>query len=232
MKMYRILIAEDEPKLRAALTEYFEKNGFRVDAAADGTQAIRSIEVSEYDLAILDIMMPGADGFQVCRELRQKSDIPVIFLTARAAEEDQLKGFQLDADDYVTKPFSLPVLKARVEALMSRYKGRSANQLLTAPGIVCDPQARSVIVDGERIDMPPKVFDLLVFLMENKGRILTREQILDRVWGSDSIIFDRAVDGTIKKLRRLLGSRSGYIHTIIKVGYRFEEERNDAAKGR
>ena len=118
----------------------------------------------------------------------------------------------IGAEDYVTKPFSLPVLKARVEALMHRYKGRSTDQLLTAPGIVCDPQARTVVVDGKNVDMPPKVFSLLVFLMENKGRILTREQILDRVWGSESIIFDRAVDGTIKKLRRLLGSRSGYIH--------------------
>ena len=99
-------------------------------------------------------------------------------------------------------------------------------------GIVCDPQARTVVVDGKTVDMPPKVFSLLVFLMENKGRILTREQILDRVWGSDSIIFDRAVDGTIKKLRRLLGERSGYIHTIIKVGYRFEEDKSDAAEGR
>lgn len=230
--MYRLFIAEDEPKLRTALTEYFQKNGFLVNAASDGTQAIKLIETEEFDLAILDIMMPGADGFQVCKDLRRKSDVPVIFLTARTAEEDQLKGFQLDADDYVTKPFSLPVLKARVEALMHRYKGRSTDQLLTAPGIVCDPQARTIVVDGKTVDMPPKVFSLLVFLMENKGRILTREQILDRVWGSDSIIYDRAVDGTIKKLRRLLGDRSGYIHTIIKVGYRFEEDRNDATERR
>ena len=230
--MYRLLIAEDEPKLRTALTEYFQKNGYLVYVAEDGTQAIKLIEKDAFDLAILDIMMPGADGFQVCRKLRQKSDIPVIFLTARTAEEDQLKGFQLNADYYVTKPFSLPVLKARVEALMHRYKGRSTDQLLTAPGIVCDPQARTVVVDGKTVDMPPKVFSLLVFLMENKGRILTREQILDRVWGSDSIIFDRAVDGTIKKLRRLIGERSGYIHTIIKVGYRFEEDKSDAAEGR
>lgn len=231
--MYRLLIAEDEPKLRTALTEYFEKSGFSVEPAADGMQAIRLIKIQEFDLVILDIMMPGADGFQVCRQLRRVSDIPVVFLTARTAEEDQLKGFQLDADDYVTKPFSLSVLKARVESLLNRYKGRSgANQLLTAPGIICDPQARTVTVDGQTVDMPPKVFALLVFLMENKGRILTREQILDRVWGSDSFIFDRAVDGTIKKLRRLLGSRSGYIHTIIKVGYRFEENESDVAKGR
>ena len=230
--MNRLLIAEDERKLRTALTEYFEKNGYEVSAAEDGTQAIRFVKNDEFDLAILDIMMPGTDGFQVCRELREKSDIPVIFLTARTSEEDQLKGFQLDADDYVTKPFSLPVLKARVEALLNRYKGRTAGQLLTAPGIICDPQARTVTVDGRVVDMPPKVFSLLVFLMENRGRILTREQILDRVWGSDSIIFDRAVDGTIKKLRRLLGERSGYIHTIIKVGYRFEEDRDDVAEGR
>ena len=230
--MNRLLIAEDERKLRTALTEYFEQNGYKVSAAEDGIQAIRSIEKNDFDLAILDIMMPGADGFQVCRELRKDSDVPVIFLTARTAEEDQLKGFQLDADDYVTKPFSLPVLKARVEALLNRYKGKTTGQRLTAPGIVCDTQAHTVTVDGKTVDMPPKVFSLLVFLMENKGRILTREQILDRVWGSDSIIFDRAGDGTIKKLRRLLGERSGYIHTIIKVGYRFEEDRKDVTEGR
>ena len=123
--MNRLLIAEDERKLRTALTEYFEQNGYKVSAAEDGIQAIRSIEKNDFDLAILDIMMPGVDGFQVCRELRKDSDVPVIFLTARTAEEDQLKGFQLDADDYVTKPFSLPVLKARVEALLNRYKGKT-----------------------------------------------------------------------------------------------------------
>ena len=228
----RILLAEDERSLSRAVIALLQKNNYAADAVFDGEEALSYLEAGNYDAVILDIMMPGADGFQVCRKLRQKSDIPVIFLTARTAEEDQLKGFQLNADDYVTKPFSLPVLKARVEALMHRYKGRSTDQLLTAPGIVCDPQARTVVVDGKTVDMPPKVFSLLVFLMENKGRILTREQILDRVWGSDSIIFDRAVDGTIKKLRRLLGERSGYIHTIIKVGYRFEEDKSDAAEGR
>ena len=224
--MYQILIAEDEPNLRRAVKEYFERDDFIVSEAADGGQALDMIETFEFDLVILDVMMPVADGFQVCKRLREKSDIPVIFLTARIAEEDQLRGFSLKADDYVTKPFSLPVLKARTEALLSRYTGSEETHILQAQGILLDKSAMTVKVDGVAVDMPPKVYSLLVFLMENRGRILTREQILDRVWGEDSFIYDRAVDSTIKKLRKLLGSRSGYIHTIIKVGYRFEEDRD------
>jgi len=225
--MFRLLIAEDETILRDVVSDYFGKKGYSVTAAADGTAAIGLIRRHDFDIAILDVMMPGADGFQVCRELRQKSDIPVIFLTARIAEEDQLRGFQVKADDYVTKPFSLPVLFARSEALIQRYKGRSAGDLLTSEGLIVDPVGRTADVDGEAIEMPPKVFDLLVFFMENKGRILTRDQILDHVWGEDSLTYDRAVDTAVKRLRRLLGKRSGYIHTIIKVGYRFEEDHQD-----
>lgn len=228
--MKRLLIAEDDAKLRKALREYFQKEGFSILEAENGTKTIDIIEseaeIRKIDAAVLDIMMPGADGFEVCKMLRQKSDIPVIFLTARTAEEDQLRGFSLKGDDYVTKPFSLPVLKARLEALLSRYAGPNTENMLTVPGIVADTDARTVKVDGKSVQMPPRVFDLLVFLMKNKGRILTREQILDNVWGEASFIYDRAVDSSIKKLRRLLGDRSGYIHTIIRVGYRFEEDDN------
>jgi len=220
--MYRLLIAEDEDNLRCALRDYFCSKGFYVHDADNGVKAMKLADTEEFDIAILDVMMPEADGFKVCEYIRKTSDVPVIFLTARIAEEDQLHGFEVSADDYVTKPFSLAVLYARAEALLHRYAGRKQDSKLMAPGIEIDTDSRVVRVDGVTADMPPRVYDLLVYMMQNQGRILTREQILDHVWGSDAFIYDRAVDGTIKKLRHCLGARSGYIHTIIKVGYRFE----------
>lgn len=220
--MYRILIAEDDDNLRCALRDYFCNKGFYVHDADNGAKAMQIADSEEFDIAILDVMMPEADGFKVCEYIRKTSDVPVIFLTARIAEEDQLHGFEVSADDYVTKPFSLAVLYARTEALLHRYAGRKQDSKLMAPGIEIDTDSREVRVDGVTADMPPRVYDLLVYMMQNQGRILTREQILDHVWGSDAFIYDRAVDGTIKKLRHCLGARSGYIHTIIKVGYRFE----------
>lgn len=220
--MYRLLIAEDDDNLRCALRDYFCSKGFYVHDADNGVKAMKLADTEEFDIAILDVMMPEADGFKVCEYIRKTSDVPVIFLTARIAEEDQLHGFEVSADDYVTKPFSLAVLYARTEALLHRYAGRKQDSKLMAPGIEIDTDLREVRVDGVTADMPPRVYDLLVYMMQNQGRILTREQILDHVWGSDAFIYDRAVDGTIKKLRHCLGARSGYIHTIIKVGYRFE----------
>jgi DNA-binding response OmpR family regulator len=227
--MYRILIAEDDDKLRCALRDYFCNKGFYVYDADNGIKAMQLADTEEFDISILDVMMPEADGFTVCEHIRKTSDVPVIFLTARTAEEDQLHGFEVSADDYVTKPFSLAVLYARTEALLHRYAGRKQDSKLMAPGIEIDTDARVVSVDGITTELPPRVYDLLVYMMQNQGRILTREQILDHVWGSDAFIYDRAVDGTIKKLRHCLGARSGYIHTIIKVGYRFEVKDDEKA---
>ena len=227
--MYRILIAEDDDNLRCALRDYFCNKGFYVHDADNGVKAMKLADTEEFDIAILDVMMPEADGFKVCEHIRKTSEVPVIFLTARIAEEDQLHGFEVSADDYVTKPFSLAVLYARTEALLHRYAGRKQDSKLMAPGIEIDTDSRVVRVDGVTADMPPRVYDLLVYMMQNQGRILTREQILDHVWGSDAFIYDRAVDGTIKKLRHCLGARSGYIHTIIKVGYRFEVKDDEKA---
>ena len=221
--MYRLLIAEDDSRLREALGDYFKKKEYDVELAPDGNIAMKIFDAKTFDLAILDVMLPKADGFQVCETIRAHSDIPVIFLTARTAEEDQLRGFQAKADDYVTKPFSLKILSARVESLLARYNGISKDSKLTAPGLSVDMDSRTVEVDGVEVKMPPRVYELLVFMMMNKGRILTREQILDCVWGEEAFIYDRAVDSSIRKLRYMLGIRSGYIHTIIKVGYRFED---------
>lgn len=226
--MYNLLIAEDEPRLRAAVKEYFGRRAFRIWEAGSGAEAIKLLKERDFDIVLLDIVMPEADGFQVCRVLREEKDTPVIFLTARTAEEDQLRGFQLQADDYVTKPFSLPVLHARVCALLQRYKGKSGSRsILTAKGIQVDLERREVTVDGKQAVMQPKVYGLLVYFLENKNRILTRQQILDHVWGEDVFCYDRAVDTTIKKLRQALGDRAGCVRTIVKVGYRFQEEEDE-----
>ena len=170
--MYRVLVAEDEPKLRRVLKEFFERHGYEVFDASDGEVAIEMAESVIIDADILDVMMPKFDGFEVCRALRKVSDAPVIFLTARTAEEDQLRGFELDGDDYVTKPFSLPVLLARVEALIKRRSGSGKAKVLEVPGIVIDLEDRTVKVDEEEVKMQPRIYDLLVFFMKNRGRIL------------------------------------------------------------
>lgn len=223
--MYKLLIAEDEMGIRESISEFFTKRDFMVIEAKDGAEAIDLIGEQSFDVVLLDVMMPEPDGFQVCRALRKRSNIPVIFLTARTAEEDQLRGFQLQADDYVTKPFSLPVLYAKVCALIQRDKGITPNNTLSAEGIEVNLETHEVKIDDQVVEMPPKVYGVLVLLMENKNRILTREQILDHVWGDEIFCYDRAVDTTIKKLRHLLSNRAGYIKTIIKVGYKFEEKR-------
>ncbi len=225
--VYRLLIAEDESKLRRIVKDYFEKRDFQVQGAADGIQVLKAVREQEFDIVLLDVMMPGMDGFAVCRAIRREKDTPVIFLTARVSEEDQLRGFQEKADDYITKPFSLPVLHAKVRALLERKDGSLFSRTIQSNGISVDLDAREVAVDGELVSMAPKVYDLLVYLMNNRGRILTREQILDRVWGQDVFCYDRAVDTTIKKLRHALGNRAGCIRTIVKVGYKFQEGDNE-----
>ena len=222
--MYKLLIAEDDFRIREAVRAFFSKRDFKVYEAADGLEAVDVIKEQEFDIVLLDIMMPGLDGFNVCRALRSENDTPVIFITARTAEEDQLRGFRLKADDYVTKPFSLPILHAKSVALIERHRGTIRNNQLEVPGVSVDLSTHRVTVDGTDVEMQAKVYSLLVYLMENKGRILTRDQILDHVWGEDAFSNDRVVDTTIKKLRSQLGRRSGYIKTIIKVGYKFQED--------
>lgn len=221
--MYRILVAEDDYGIRETIKEFLEKRDFVITEAVDGAQAIRLIDEKEFDVALLDVMMPGADGFHVCKVIREKSDIPVIFITARTAEEDQLRGFQMKADDYITKPFSLPILHAKIMALIQRNLGTMRGNILEATGIRVDKDKHEVYIDEKMIDMPPKVYSLLVYFLENKNQILTRNQIMNHIWGDDTFFYDRVVDTTIKKLRNLLGSHAGCIKTIIKVGYKFQE---------
>lgn len=226
--MYTLLIAEDEHKLRFIIKEYFVKQGFSVFEAENGPQALGLTEEREFDIVLLDVMMPEMDGFSVCKAIRRKNDTPIMFLTARTAEEDQLRGFQLKADDYITKPFSLPILHAKVRALLERKAGTLCGSgMLESEGIQVNLQTREVRVDGAAVCMPPRVYDLLVYFMENKNRILTRQQLLDQVWGKDNFCYDRAVDTAIKKLRHALGDRAGCIRTIIKVGYKFSEHQEE-----
>ena len=227
--MYTILLVEDEPGMRTIICDYFaaQTDAPAVVCAEDGHAALALVAAQDFDLALLDIMLPEADGFAVCRAIRRKSDMPVIFLTARRAEEDKLQGYGLGADDYMEKPFSLPVLYVKVQALLRRAKGYVCDAALHAPGVTLNLRTGLVAVDGREIDLPPKEFALLRLLMENPGGLLPRETLLTRVWGWDYDGSDRVVDNRIKNLRRALGPHAACIRTIFKTGYRWEAERHE-----
>ena len=217
---YRLLIAEDDVSLRHIVSAFFIKNGFDVDEAADGIEACGLVMHNRYDVIILDIMMPGKDGIEVCKCIRTRYDVPVIFLTALGTESDIISGYEVGADEYVTKPFSTKLLLVKVNALIKRYKG-----LLVKDGriiideLIIEPFKHVVSVDGVRLDISPREYDLLLYFVENKEQVLTRDQILDAVWGQDFIGYDRAVDTYVKKLRQTLGKASSHIETVIKSGY-------------
>ena len=217
---YRLLIAEDDVSLRHIVSAFFVKNGFEVDEAADGIEACGLVMHNLYDEIILYIMMPGKDGIEVCKFIRTRYDVPVIFLTALGTENDIIDGYEVGADEYVTKPFSTKLLLVKVNALIKRYKG-----LLVKDGriiineLIIEPFKHVVSVDGVRLDISPREYDLLLYFVENKEQVLSRDQILDAVWGQDFIGYDRAVDTYVKKLRQTLGKASYHIETVIKSGY-------------
>ncbi|MBE7069111.1 MAG: response regulator transcription factor [Ruminococcaceae bacterium] len=217
---YKILIAEDDVSLRHIASAFFAKNGFNVDQAGDGLEASSLVSENHYDAIILDIMMPFKDGREVCKFIRTRYDVPVIFLTALGSEKDIIEGYGVGADEHITKPFSTKLLLVKVNALINRYRG-----LLVKDGRICvdeiaiEPSKRQVSVDGTVIEISPKEYDLLLYFIENKNQILTRSRILDAVWGEDFEGYDRAVDTYVKKLRASLGSASHHIETIIKSGY-------------
>ena len=217
---YRLLIAEDDVSLRHITSAFFINNGFEVDQASDGIEACGLIRENRYDVIILDIMMPGKDGIEVCKFIRTRYDVPVIFLTALGTENDIIDGYEVGADEYVTKPFSTKLLLVKVNALIKRYKG-----LLVKDGriiineLIIEPFKHVVSVDGVRLDISPREYDLLLYFVENKEQVLSRDQILDAVWGQDFIGYDRAVDTYVKKLRQTLGKASYHIETVIKSGY-------------
>lgn len=220
---YRVLIAEDEPKLLEVLCDFFESKGVTPIPAADGAKALELARSEAFDGVLLDIMMPKLNGLSVCRELRKASDVPIIFLTALSDEEDKLLGYELGADDYVTKPYSLAVLYAKLMALINRSRGSVlSGDLITAGPIRVRVSAQQVWVEERPLALTPKEYSLLLCLARNRGMVLSREQLLIKCWGYDYEGDSRAVDTHIKRLREKLGSAAGCIKTVIKAGYKLE----------
>ena len=221
--MSRILLAEDDRVIRDITVMYLTKNGLQVDVTDNGNSACRLIEMNRYDCIVLDIMMPGKDGREVCRLIRNKYDVPVIFLTALGEEHDIVEGYEVGADEYITKPFSAKVLLLKINALINRYRGLLVkNGMIVIDDLVIEPAKRRVTIGGTDVALPPKEYDLLMYLLDNKYIVLTRDQILDHVWGADYEGYDRAVDTHIKKLRAALGTMGSHIETVIKAGYKWK----------
>lgn len=217
----KILLADDEPRICKLVTDFLKKEGYSVLTAEDGKQALEIFQQhKDIDLVILDVMMPEIDGWAVCSKIRNESKVPIIMLTAKSQETDELFGFHIGADEYITKPFSPMVLVARVKALLRRIKS-DASSIKNINGLEIDEIARIVKIDGHIIDMTPKEFELLSYLVNNKGIALSRDQILNVVWDYDYFGDPRVVDTYIKKLRAKLGSKANLIQTVRGLGYRF-----------
>lgn len=220
--MYRILVVDDEDKIREVVREYGEFNGHKVYEAQDGIQAVNMCREDEFSIIVMDIMMPRLDGFSAVKEIRKFSNTPVLMLSARGEEYDKLFGFELGIDDYVTKPFSPKELMARINAIISRQKGRESRDQVEFNGLRIDRDGRNVYVDDRKVDMTPKEYDLLVYMIQNKNRALSREQLLRDIWGYDFYGDDRTIDTHIKMLRSSLGPYRDYIVTMRGLGYKFE----------
>ena len=223
--MARLLIVDDEMRIRELIKKYAKFEGYEVDEAADGMEALEKCRSNDYDLVILDIMMPELDGFSVCRELRKNRPVPVIILSARGEEYDRIHGFELGIDDYVVKPFSPRKLMMRVAAVLKRTGsiGKAEKEVYEHDGLRVDFTGRQVVLDGEALSLSPKEYDLLFYLVRNRGVALSRERLISQVWGMDFYGDDRTLDTHIKLLRKRLGRLSGRIVTLRGVGYRFEE---------
>ena len=223
--MPRLLVVDDESKIREVIREYSEFNGFEVTEAEDGMSAVGLVKLNDYDLIIMDVMMPKLDGFSACKEIKKIKDIPVIMLSARGEEYDKLFGFELGIDDYMVKPFSPKELMARINAVLARHSAQSVqekNKIQEFGGLVIDIAGRSVTVDGQKIELTPKEYDLLFFLVENKNIALSRDKLLSDIWGYDFFGDDRTIDTHIKNLRNNLGPYRDHIVTLRGVGYKFE----------
>lgn len=220
---YQILLVEDDFQIQEGIRDYFTEKSqedIEISVARNGDEGIERIYEGAYDLVILDIMLPGLDGFTLCRELRQRSTCPVIFLTAKGREEDILYGYDLGCDDYIVKPFSLKELYAKVNALLKRAHGLVGAELLRCGSISLNPRRLLVTVDEVEVALPPKEYALLKYLMEHKGSVVNRETLLIRIWGYDYEGSDRVVDNHIRKLRAALGSAGKEIKTVISRGYK------------
>ena len=225
MDKLKILVVDDESRMRKLVKDFLVKNNFEVLEAEDGEEAMDVFyETKDIALIILDVMMPKMDGWQVCREIRQYSKVPVIMLTARGDERDELKGFKLGVDEYISKPFSPKILVARVEAILRRTGQAGSCDVIEAAGITLNKAAHEVTMDGKTVELSYKEFELLTYFMENQGIALSREKILNAVWNYDYFGDARTIDTHVKKLRSKMGSKGELIKTIWGMGYKFEVE--------
>ena len=223
MESLKILVVDDESRMRKLVKDFLTKKGFTVIEAGDGEEAVdKFFEVKDIALIILDVMMPKMDGWQVCREIRQYSRVPIIMLTAKSDEKDELQGFDLGVDEYITKPFSPKILVARVEAILRRSNVLAADDTVEAGGIELNKAAHEVLIDGKSVELSYKEFELLAYFMSNQGVALSRERILNNVWNYDYFGDARTIDTHVKKLRSKLGAKGEYIKTIWGMGYKFE----------
>ena len=224
--MYKILLVEDDKNIQEMLCDYFYEKSCKnivIDVACDGQTGVEKAYENSYDLLILDIMLPYMDGFEICRDVRRYSDVPIMFITARCDQEDILNGYALGCDDYIVKPFSLPVFYNKVNALIKRSKGLVRSAQLTAGVISLNQNNGVVICDGKELNLPAKEYTILKILLENKGNVVTRDTLVRRAWDYDSCADERALDTHIKLLRRALGEHSKLIKTVIKRGYKIGE---------
>lgn len=215
----KVLLVEDEKLIRMFIKEYFHKQEAEVVEACDGYEALTLLDDS-FDIVLLDIMMPGIDGYEVCKLIRQKSEVPILFISALSEDENKLKGYELGADDFISKPFTPSLLYAKCHALLKRLKRQSPR---LEEGVICiDTDTHEVLVQDQPVTLSHKEYQLLVYLIENKRKILSRDQLLDALWGYDYYGDQRIVDTYIKKLRKKIGVASAYIHTVVKIGYMFD----------
>ena len=220
----KLLIVDDEARIRSLIAKYAAFEGYETEEAADGMQAVRMSRNGRYDLIIMDVMMPELDGFSAVREIKKADSVPVIMLSARGEEYDRIHGFELGIDDYVVKPFSPKELMMRVGAVLKRSGGQPADEIISFDGLTIDFTARRVSIDGQELDLSPKEYELLFYMVRNRGIALSREKLISDVWGYDFFGDDRTLDTHIKLLRKQLGKYADRITTLRGVGYRFEKE--------
>ncbi len=224
MKNCNILVVDDEERMRMLIKDFLEQKGYKIIQAKDGEEALDIFNQMKEDISLilLDVMMPKLDGWSVLRQIRQTSQVPIIMLTARGEEQDELFGFELGVDEYIAKPFSPKILVARVEAILRRGKSEQIENNIDMGGIEIDDKARTVTVDGKLIDMSLREYELLKYLLDNNGIALSRDKILNNVWNYDYYGDSRTIDSHIKKIRHKLGKKGKYIKTIRGIGYKFE----------
>ena len=224
--MYDVVLVEDDRQIREVIGDYFgRRDKIRLDLAADGEIGLSKILNGQYDLIVLDIMMPGIDGFELCRITRKRSEVPVVFLTGKVREEDVLYGYEIGADDYIVKPFSIAVLYSKLCAILERTSAEEhvSRKVLVSGKITLDPMRFEVSVAGEVIDLPPKEYLILKYMMEHPGTAISRKLLLAACWGDDMFTTERVIDNRVKNLRKKLGREGSRIKTLIGVGYRFDQ---------